>query len=118
MSVPAKPLSLRTRSPSKPQTFAPGALAPVISIRDLKVHCSACTLRELCLPMGLGADDLKHIDALLGMRIKLRKGETLYRVGESFTEQQARDMAERCGFELRYQYGVGDQYYWLWYFKR
>jgi SAM-dependent methyltransferase len=39
-------------------------------------------------------------------------------VGESFTEQQAREMAERCGFELRYQYGAGDQYYWLWYFKR
>ena len=39
-------------------------------------------------------------------------------VGEWFTEQQAREMAERCGFELRYQYGAGDQYYWLWYFKR
>jgi CRP/FNR family transcriptional regulator len=35
--------------------------------------------------MGLGADDLKQIDALLGTRIKLRKGEALYRVGESFT---------------------------------
>jgi len=39
-------------------------------------------------------------------------------VGASFTETQARDMAERCGFEMRYQYGPGDQYYWLWYFKR
>jgi hypothetical protein len=39
-------------------------------------------------------------------------------VGESFTEAQAREMAERCGFELRHQYGAGDQYYWLWYFKR
>ena len=38
-------------------------------------------------------------------------------VGASFTETQARAMAERCGFELRYQYGAGDQYYWLWYFK-
>jgi len=32
--------------------------------------------------------------------------------------KQAREMAERCGFELRHQYGAGDQYYWLWYFKR
>jgi SAM-dependent methyltransferase len=39
-------------------------------------------------------------------------------VGETFTQQQARDMADRCGFELRHQYGAGDQYYWLWYFKR
>jgi CRP/FNR family transcriptional regulator len=35
--------------------------------------------------MGLDADDLKHLDALLGTRIKLRKSETLYRVGEPFT---------------------------------
>ena len=39
-------------------------------------------------------------------------------VGEWFTERQAQEMADRCGFELRHQYGAGDQYYWLWYFKR
>jgi SAM-dependent methyltransferase len=39
-------------------------------------------------------------------------------VGAFFTEAQAREMAERCGFEMRHQYGVGDQYYWLWFFKR
>ena len=38
-------------------------------------------------------------------------------IGTPFTEAQAREMAERCGFELRYQYGAGDQYYWLWFFK-
>jgi len=37
--------------------------------------------------------------------------------GVAFTEQQARDMALRCGFEFRYSAGVGDQYFWLWYFK-
>jgi cyclopropane fatty-acyl-phospholipid synthase-like methyltransferase len=39
-------------------------------------------------------------------------------VGVSYTETEAREMADRCGFEMRHQYGVGDQYYWLWYFKR
>jgi SAM-dependent methyltransferase len=39
-------------------------------------------------------------------------------VGVSFTEADARRMAERCGFEMRHQYGAGDQYYWLWYFKK
>ncbi|MCU1233686.1 MAG: Methyltransferase type 12 [Candidatus Solibacter sp.] len=39
-------------------------------------------------------------------------------VGAFFTEPQAREMAERCGFEMRYQYGAGDQYYWLWFFKK
>ena len=39
-------------------------------------------------------------------------------VGVPFTERDAREMAQRCGFELRYQHGAGTQYYWLWYFKR
>ena len=39
-------------------------------------------------------------------------------VGASFREQDARRMAERCGFEMRYQAGAGDQYYWLWFFNQ
>ena len=38
-------------------------------------------------------------------------------LGAAFTEQQARDMAERCGFEMRYHHGAGEQYYWLWFFN-
>jgi SAM-dependent methyltransferase len=38
-------------------------------------------------------------------------------LGEAFTEEQARQMAERCGFEMRYNHGAGEQYYWLWFFK-
>ena len=39
-------------------------------------------------------------------------------VGVPFSEAGARSMAERCGFEMRHHYGAGDQYYWLWFFKR
>ena len=39
-------------------------------------------------------------------------------VGAPFTERDAREMAQRCGFELRYQRGAQSQYYWLWYFKK
>ena len=38
-------------------------------------------------------------------------------LGASFTEDDAREMAERCGFELRHQSGQGSQEYWLWLFK-
>ncbi len=38
--------------------------------------------------------------------------------GVPFTEAQANAMAFRCGFEPRYRHGAGDQYFWLWYFKR
>jgi SAM-dependent methyltransferase len=39
-------------------------------------------------------------------------------VGVPFTESEAREMAERCGFEMRYHAGAGEQYYWLWFFKQ
>jgi len=39
-------------------------------------------------------------------------------VGVAFSEREAREMADRCGFEMRYQYGAGTQYYWLWFFKK
>jgi SAM-dependent methyltransferase len=36
--------------------------------------------------------------------------------GVTFSEQDVRDMALRCDFEMRYSYGAGTQYFWLWYF--
>jgi cyclopropane fatty-acyl-phospholipid synthase-like methyltransferase len=39
-------------------------------------------------------------------------------LGVPFTDQQAVEMAERCGFEPRYRHGAGQQYFWLWYFKK
>jgi SAM-dependent methyltransferase len=38
-------------------------------------------------------------------------------VGVPFSERDAREMAASGGFEMRYQHGAGDQYYWLWFFK-
>src|SRR2546423_15374737 len=83
MSVIAKkPLdSSESASPGAAAEYA----APVISIRDLKTHCSACSMRELCLPVGLSPDELKQVDALVGHRVKLKKGESLYRAGDPFT---------------------------------
>ena len=39
-------------------------------------------------------------------------------LGVPFSERQANDMAFRCGFDPRYRYGAGEQYFWLWFFKR
>ena len=38
-------------------------------------------------------------------------------LGVSFSEHQAKEMAVRCGFDPRYQFGAGEQYYTLWFFK-
>ena len=38
-------------------------------------------------------------------------------LGVPFSDEQAVQMALRCGFEPRYRHGAGGQYFWLWYFK-
>jgi ubiquinone/menaquinone biosynthesis C-methylase UbiE len=39
-------------------------------------------------------------------------------LGVSYSEAQAKEMAARCGFEPRYTHGAGEQYFWLWFFKK
>ncbi len=71
--------------PAQRATTVTGHSAPVISIRDLKSHCTTCSMRELCLPVGLAPEDLKQVDNAIGTRVKLKKGEPLYRAGETFS---------------------------------
>lgn len=39
-------------------------------------------------------------------------------LGVPFSDADAVEMAEKCGFEPRYRHGAGEQYFWLWFFKR
>src|ERR1700733_5050885 len=39
-------------------------------------------------------------------------------IGQAFTGEDARKLAESSGFELRYEWGAGSQYYWLWFFRK
>lgn len=39
-------------------------------------------------------------------------------LGVPFSDAQAVRMAEECGFEPRHRHGAGQQYFWLWYFKK
>jgi SAM-dependent methyltransferase len=39
-------------------------------------------------------------------------------IGAFFSDQQAVEMAYHCGFEPRYRHGAGEQYFWLWFFKK
>ena len=39
-------------------------------------------------------------------------------LGVSFSDDEAVGMANRCGFEPRYRHGAGEQYFWLWFFKK
>ncbi|CAM5781865.1 fumarate/nitrate reduction transcriptional regulator Fnr [Rhizobacter fulvus] len=58
----------------------------VVPIRaaTLKVACSSCNLRELCLPVGLAPNDMDRLDALVETRRTVKRGEVLYGAGEAF----------------------------------
>jgi CRP/FNR family transcriptional regulator len=58
--------------------------AAVISLRDLKTHCMTCSMRDLCIPLGLDEAGMQKVDALITTRIKLRKGDPVYRAGDTF----------------------------------
>jgi CRP/FNR family transcriptional regulator len=55
----------------------------------IKVACSSCNLRELCMPVGLEPGDLQRLDDLVATRRKVRRRETLFRNGERFTSLYA-----------------------------
>ena len=56
---------------------------------NIKVACSNCNLRELCMPVGLAPGELKRIDDLVATRRKIKRRETLFRNGEAFTSLYA-----------------------------
>ena len=67
---------------------------PPIKIEPLKVACSSCNLRELCLPVGLSPEDLEQLDTLVANRRNVPRGDTLFRSGDSFESL----FAVRTGF--------------------
>ncbi len=56
-----------------------------ISTTDSLNKCSTCVLGSFCLPVGLSQDDVNKIDTLVTERVRLKKGESLYRQGDPLT---------------------------------
>ncbi|HMV16522.1 MAG TPA: fumarate/nitrate reduction transcriptional regulator Fnr [Zoogloea sp.] len=59
---------------------------PVIplSVTEVKIACSQCNLRELCLPFGLDPNEIDRLDELVGSRRKIKRHQHLYRSGDPF----------------------------------
>jgi CRP/FNR family transcriptional regulator, anaerobic regulatory protein len=51
----------------------------------IKVACSSCNLRELCLPMGLNAEEMVKLDRVISTRKRIKRGQALFNVGDKFT---------------------------------
>jgi len=60
-----------------------------ISSSSIKVACSNCNLRELCMPVGLSKEELARVDTLVDVRRKVKKGSALFHNGEKFTSLYA-----------------------------
>ncbi|OSI18261.1 fumarate/nitrate reduction transcriptional regulator Fnr [Neisseria dumasiana] len=61
---------------------------------QMKTLCSTCSLRELCLPVGLMPTEFAQLDAVIRQSRRLKKGECLFRAGEPFSSL----FAIRTGF--------------------
>ena len=65
-------------------SFAIEAHGPAIKLAALKTACSTCSLREMCLPMGLSRAQLELLDQLVSVRKRVRRGDSLFRAGDRF----------------------------------
>jgi CRP/FNR family transcriptional regulator, anaerobic regulatory protein len=55
----------------------------------IKVACSSCNLRELCMPVGLNQLELDKVDELVAQRRIVKRGTSLFHTGEHFTSLYA-----------------------------
>lgn len=53
-------------------------------VSPLTTQCSACHLRDLCLPCGMTDADLSRLDRLRFGRSKVKAGQALYHAGDRF----------------------------------
>ena len=56
---------------------------------SIKVACSNCNLRELCMPMGLSEQERRRVDELVAVRRTVKRGVSLFHNGEKFTSLYA-----------------------------
>ncbi|HRL30236.1 MAG TPA: cyclic nucleotide-binding domain-containing protein, partial [Ottowia sp.] len=52
--------------------------------QTIKVACSNCNLRELCMPLGLSDGDVDKLDDLVTTRRKIKRGAALFSNGDRF----------------------------------
>jgi CRP/FNR family transcriptional regulator len=65
-------------------SHVPG-VSNVVPIGGSRAHCAYCGMRELCLPAGLAATEVEDLHGILGKRVKVHRGEALYRAGAPCT---------------------------------
>ncbi len=77
--------------PSSAHSLDNHPVTPIVPItgNSIRVACSSCNLRELCMPLGLTADELERVDDLVASRRRVKRGTSLFRNGDPFTNLYA-----------------------------
>lgn len=52
--------------------------------KDLKKRCSECSLREICLPLGLNTEELQRLEEVVKIRRRVNAGQHLFRTKDHF----------------------------------
>ncbi len=60
-----------------------------MDIHSIKVACSSCNLRELCMPVGLNPDELARLDSVISTRKRIKRGQSLFSNGDRFASLYA-----------------------------
>ena len=76
--------AVRTPSPAPTLVHVEVPKARLTKVAACPTRCGACNLREVCLPCGLAGLEADGIDELVYTRKRVRRGESLYRVGTGF----------------------------------
>lgn len=65
-------------------------MAEMSSVRSThQAHCKDCSLAMLCLPLSMDLDDLNALDEIVKRSRPLKKGEFLFRQGDTFNSVYA-----------------------------
>lgn len=57
---------------------------PAAVTAQQKSNCVTCSLREICLPVGLDDAEIEHLSNLIKHKFRVRRGEYLFHAGADF----------------------------------
>lgn len=50
----------------------------------IRVACSSCNLREVCLPAGLSSEELSKVERVVSSQIRVLRGDKVFAIGAKF----------------------------------
>ena len=53
-----------------------------LNLHELKISCQNCTLADLCLPHGMGSEEMEKLDSIVLRQQPLQPGQHLFRPGD------------------------------------